>query len=362
MKPNAVKCMYCFSLITAICALSLFPGNSSAAAGDKPNIVIIWGDDIGQSNVSAYSMGVMGYQTPNIDKVAKEGMIFTDYYAEQSCTAGRASFITGQSGFRTGLTKVGMPGAELGMHEEDPTLAELLKPLGYATGQFGKNHLGDRDEMLPTNHGFDEFYGNLYHLNAEEEPEHRDYPKKPEFRKKFGPRGVIHSYALPDGGQKIVFGFKYMGRPGKYVLILCHGGLFDDRPFRGQVSGENNGAAFGIIGIGPWRYDIFIFNDGVFDDVADGFSRNTQRIMMQVVCNLLHQCGDAPGLIEIRYTMGAAGGQPANGGDSLVEVIKYGKGKFDGKLMGQRRQVERDVGGSTDGHVHGQSVFKGFFR
>ena len=136
-------------------------------AQDKPNIVIIWGDDIGQSNISAYSMGLMGYQTPNIDRVAKEGMIFTDYYAEQSCTAGRASFITGQSGFRTGLTKVGLPGADLGMRKEDPTIAELLKPLGYATGQFGKNHLGDKDEMLPTNHGFDEFYGNLYHLNAE---------------------------------------------------------------------------------------------------------------------------------------------------------------------------------------------------
>ena len=172
-------------------------------AQDKPNIVIIWGDDIGQSNISAYSMGLMGYQTPNIDRVAKEGMIFTDYYAEQSCTAGRASFITGQSGFRTGLSKVGMPGADLGMRKEDPTIAELLKPLGYATGQFGKNHLGDKDDMLPTNHGFDEFYGNLYHLNAEEEPEHPDYPKNPEFRKKFGPRGVIHSFALPDGKQKI---------------------------------------------------------------------------------------------------------------------------------------------------------------
>ena len=137
----------------------------------------------------------MGYQTPNIDRVAKAGMMFTDYYAEQSCTAGRASFITGQSGFRTGLTKVGMPGADLGMRKEDPTIAEMLKPLGYATGQFGKNHLGDLDDMLPTNHGFDEFYGPLYHLNASEEPEHPDYPKNPEFLKKFGPRGVIHSFA-----------------------------------------------------------------------------------------------------------------------------------------------------------------------
>ncbi len=177
--------------------------SSNVFAADKPNIVIIWGDDIGQSNVSAYSKGMMGYQTPNIDSVANQGMIFTDYYAEQSCTAGRSAFITGQSVFRTGLSKVGLPGAELGMRKEDPTIAELLKPLGYATGQFGKNHLGDRDEMLPTNHGFDEFYGNLYHLNAQEEPEHRDYPKDPAFMKKYGPRGVIHSYALENGEQKI---------------------------------------------------------------------------------------------------------------------------------------------------------------
>jgi arylsulfatase len=157
----------------------------------KPNIVVFWGDDIGQSNVSAYSHGVMGYKTPNIDRVAKEGMMFTDYYAEQSCTAGRASFITGQSGLRTGLTKVGVPGATLGLRKEDPTIAEVLKTLGYATGQFGKNHLGDRNEFLPTAHGFDEFYGNLYHLNAEEEPENVDYPKDPAFRAKFGPRGVL---------------------------------------------------------------------------------------------------------------------------------------------------------------------------
>jgi arylsulfatase A-like enzyme len=172
----------------------------------KPNIVIIWGDDIGQSNVSAYSFGVMGYKTPNIDRVAKEGVMFTDYYAEQSCTAGRASFITGQCGLRTGLTKVGMPGAPLGLQKEDPTIAELLKGQGYATGQFGKNHLGDRDEFLPTMHGFDEFYGNLYHLNAEEEPEDRDYPSEkdfPGFKAKFGPRGVLHCYANPDGTQRI---------------------------------------------------------------------------------------------------------------------------------------------------------------
>ena len=161
----------------------------------KPNILVIFGDDIGQTNISAYSMGLMGYRTPNIDRIAKEGMIFTDYYAEQSCTAGRSSFITGQSTFRTGLTKVGVPGATVGLQAGDPTIAELLKNHGYATGQFGKNHLGDRDEYLPTAHGFDEFFGNLYHLNAEEEPEQRTYPTNPEFRKKYGPRGVIHSFA-----------------------------------------------------------------------------------------------------------------------------------------------------------------------
>lgn len=166
--------------------------------GDKPNILVIWGDDIGQSNISAYTKGMMGYQTPNIDRIANEGMIFTDYYAEQSCTAGRSSFILGQSVFRTGLSKVGLPGAKEGISEKDPTIAELLKNQGYATGQFGKNHLGDRDEHLPTNHGFDEFLGNLYHLNAEEEPELPDYPdpeKYPNFRKKYGPRGVIKSSA-----------------------------------------------------------------------------------------------------------------------------------------------------------------------
>ena len=179
-----------FSLLIAAVALTcaIAPAH---AADKKTNIVIIWGDDIGQSNISAYSMGLMGYRTPNIDRIAREGMIFTDYYGEQSCTAGRASFITGQSGLRTGLTKVGLPGATLGLQKEDPTIAELLKPLGYATGQFGKNHLGDRNEFLPTVHGFDEFYGNLYHLNAEEEPELPDYPKNPEFRARFGPRGVL---------------------------------------------------------------------------------------------------------------------------------------------------------------------------
>jgi arylsulfatase A-like enzyme len=168
---------------------------AAPANGGKPNFVIIFGDDIGISNLSCYSFGMMGYRTPNIDRIAKEGMMFTDYYGEQSCTAGRSAFITGQSVFRTGLSKVGIPGADIGLSKDDPTIAEMLKPQGYATGQFGKNHLGDKDEFLPTNHGFDEFYGNLYHLNAEEEPELPDYPKDPAFRKRFGPRGVIHSYA-----------------------------------------------------------------------------------------------------------------------------------------------------------------------
>jgi arylsulfatase len=182
-------------------------------AKKKPNILVMWGDDIGQSNLSCYTHGLMGYKTPNIDRVAKEGMLFTDYYAEQSCTAGRSAFITGQSVFRTGLSKVGMPGAALGMRPEDPTIARLLKEQGYTTGQFGKNHLGDKDEMLPSNHGFDEFFGNLYHLNAEEEPELRDYPPAkdfPDFKKNFGPRGghavllmVQHdAHALPHPPQE----------------------------------------------------------------------------------------------------------------------------------------------------------------
>jgi len=181
------------TLLLMLCAVLVF-----GQRNQKPNILVIWGDDIGQSNISAYTMGVMGYRTPNIDRIANEGMIFTDYYSEQSCTAGRSTFILGQSVFRTGLSKVGLPGAKEGISEKDPTIAELLKPHGYRTGQFGKNHLGDRDEHLPTNHGFDEFFGNLYHLNAEEEPEDEDYPdpkKYPDFAKKYGPRGVIHSIA-----------------------------------------------------------------------------------------------------------------------------------------------------------------------
>jgi arylsulfatase len=164
----------------------------------KPNILVIWGDDIGITNLSCYSDGIMGYRTPNIDRLAREGMKFTDAYGEQSCTAGRASFITGQSGFRTGLTKVGIPAAPVGLQAEDPTIAELLKNHGYATAQFGKNHLGDLNKYLPTVHGFDEFYGNLYHLNAEEEPEMPDYPTEPRFRERFGPRGVLHTWATDE--------------------------------------------------------------------------------------------------------------------------------------------------------------------
>ncbi|WP_260691823.1 arylsulfatase [Rhizobium leguminosarum] len=165
------------------------------ASSAKPNILVIFGDDVGYWNLSAYNRGMMGYRTPNIDRIAKEGAIFTDHYAQQSCTAGRAAFITGQSGFRTGLLKVGLPGAKEGLSAKDPTLAELLKPQGYMCGQFGKNHLGDRNEHLPTVHGFDEFFGNLYHLNAEDEPEHADYPKNPKFRATFGPRGVLRCKA-----------------------------------------------------------------------------------------------------------------------------------------------------------------------
>ncbi len=203
--------MQCIKRIfaTTVISTSLLLTSAMAIAAQKPNILVIWGDDIGQSNISAYTRGVMGYTTPNIDRVAKEGMMFTDYYAEQSCTAGRSAFIMGQSVFRTGLSKVGLPGAKEGMQTEDPTIATVLKAQGYATGQFGKNHLGDRDEHLPTNHGFDEFFGNLYHLNAEEEPENEDYPGDmivaggKTFREKFGPRGVIHSWANQDGTQRI---------------------------------------------------------------------------------------------------------------------------------------------------------------
>jgi arylsulfatase A-like enzyme len=181
------------ALVSVLVSLSVL--TPLYAADQKPNILVIMGDDIGIFNISAYHQGMMGYTTPNIDRLAKDGGQFMTYYAQQSCTAGRSAFITGQLPFRTGLSKVGLPGADLGLRKEDPTIAELLKPLGYMTGQFGKNHLGDKDEFLPTNHGFDEFFGNLYHLNAEEEPENPDYPKNPEFKKKFGPRGVIKATA-----------------------------------------------------------------------------------------------------------------------------------------------------------------------
>ncbi len=190
----------------------------SAAAAERPNILVIWGDDIGITNLSCYSDGLMGYRTPNIDRLADEGMRFTDSYGEQSCTAGRASFITGQCGYRTGLTKVGIPGATTGLQAKDATIAELLKNHGYATGQFGKNHLGDRNEYLPTVHGFDEFFGNLYHLNAEEEPELPDYPSEkefPEFRKKFGPRGVLHCHATETDDATVDVRF---GRVGKQTI------------------------------------------------------------------------------------------------------------------------------------------------
>ena len=191
--------------VCAVMAMSvlLLPAAAPAQDAQKPNILVIWGDDVGQSNISAYTRGLVGYRTPNIDRIANEGILFTDYYGEQSCTAGRSSFILGQSVFRSGLSKVGLPGAKEGITTLDPTIAVLMKDQGYATGQFGKNHLGDRDEHLPTNHGFDEFFGNLYHLNAEEEPENEDYFKDPELKKKFGPRGVMHSWAQGGGKQKI---------------------------------------------------------------------------------------------------------------------------------------------------------------
>jgi arylsulfatase len=194
-----------FLTLTVLAAALLVGAQPAAAqtAGKKPNILIIWGDDIGYWNVSAYNQGMMGYRTPNLDRIAKEGALFTDWYGQQSCTAGRAAFITGQSGFRTGLLKVGLPGAKEGLQPRDVTLAQLLKAQGYMTAQFGKNHLGDLDEHLPTAHGFDEFMGSLYHLNAEEEFENPDYFKDPETIKRYQTRGVIHTWAMPDGTQKI---------------------------------------------------------------------------------------------------------------------------------------------------------------
>ena len=187
----------CLGLLTSVATAAALVTPLSAQQQQKPNILVIMGDDIGYWNISAYNRGMMGYRTPNIDRIANEGAIFTDYYGQQSCTAGRAAFITGQSPLRTGLLKVGLPAAKEGLSAKDPTIAELLKPQGYATGQFGKNHLGDRNEFLPTVHGFDEFFGNLYHLNAEDEPEHPDYPKNPAFKAQFGPRGVMKCVAVP---------------------------------------------------------------------------------------------------------------------------------------------------------------------
>jgi arylsulfatase len=194
-KPKRLLSTLAIAGATALAATALPTEALAQAPAKKPNILVIMGDDIGVWNVSAYNQGMMGFRTPNIDRLAKEGALFTDFYAQQSCTAGRAAFITGQSGFRTGLLKIGMPGGKEGLSSKDPTLAELLKPLGYMTAQFGKNHLGDLNEFLPTVHGFDEFFGNLYHLNAEEEPENPDYPKSAKFKETFGPRGVIESYA-----------------------------------------------------------------------------------------------------------------------------------------------------------------------
>ena len=198
-------------LLIGVCAFLLSSLTAQAQSG-KPNILVIWGDDVGYSNLSAYNQGMMGYKTPNIDRIAKEGALFTDAYAQQSCTAGRSAFITGQSPIRTGLLKVGLPGAKQGLFKEDPTIAELLKPHGYATAQIGKNHLGDRNEFLPTVHGFDEFYGNLYHLNAEEEPEDPDYPKNPEFAAKFGVRGVLDCKASNSDDPTIDPRFGKMGK------------------------------------------------------------------------------------------------------------------------------------------------------
>jgi arylsulfatase len=198
-----------FAVIAAATGISV---PAAAQQQQKPNILIIWGDDVGYWNISAYNQGMMGYHTPNIDSIAQQGALFTDWYGQQSCTAGRAAFITGQSPIRTGLTKVGLPGAPEGLKKEDPTIAELLKPLGYETGQFGKNHLGDRNDMLPTVHGFDEWFGNLYHLNAEEEPENIDYPKNPAFKAQFGPRGVLHCFATNTDDPTVDPRFGKMGK------------------------------------------------------------------------------------------------------------------------------------------------------
>ena len=251
----------------------------TAGSGKKPNIVVIWGDDIGQFNISAYNNGMMGYRTPNIDRIAKEGALFTDWYGQQSCTAGRAAFITGQSPIRSGLTKVGLPGAPEGMKIEDPTIAGLLKPLGYMTGQFGKNHLGDRDEMLPTNNGFDEFFGNLYHLNAEEEPENIDYPQSAEFKQNFGPRGVIKSSAdgsIEDTGPLTK---KRMETVDEEVtaaaLDFMNRAVEQDKPFflwwnstRMHIFTHLKAASEGVTGLGVYA-DGMVEHDGMVGELLD---------------------------------------------------------------------------------------------
>ncbi|MET2825442.1 transporter [Mesorhizobium shangrilense] len=241
------------ALAAATAALASAPAVSPASAqpAGKPNILVIFGDDIGQSDISAYTFGLMGYRTPNIDRLAKEGMMFTDYYAEQSCTAGRSSFITGQATLRTGMSKVGLPGSGIGLQPQDITIATALKALDYATGQFGKNHLGDRNEFLPTVHGFDEFFGNLYYLNAEEEPENPDYPKDPQFKARFGPRGVLKCKAVETDDPTVDPRFAAPGTgivppvPGVYWGI-------SNVYYHGEASGEvpigNNTVALGMKG------------------------------------------------------------------------------------------------------------------
>ena len=282
--------------------LSLLVASSTVVvAAEKPNILILWGDDIGITNISAYSDGIMGYQTPNIDRIANEGIRFTDYYADQSCTAGRSTFITGQSGLRTGLTKVGMPGAAEGIQDRDITIAEMLKEKGYVTGQFGKNHLGDRDEHLPTNHGFDEFFGNLYHLNAEEEPEHFDYPKDPAFKKQFGPRGVIHSYAdgkIEDTGPLTINRMETIDEETAAVARkFITKAVQDDKPF--FVWMNTTGMHFrthpakkhiGKSGQGPYN-DVMVAHDeiiGSFLDLLDELKITDNTLVMYSTDNGVH--------------------------------------------------------------------------
>ena len=265
-------------LLVAACAVLIF-AMTAHAQSSKPNILVIWGDDIGYFNVGAYNRGMMGYDTPNIDRIANEGIMFLDAYGQNSCTAGRSAFITGQSPLRTGLLKVGLPGAKEGLHGKDPTIAELLRPLGYVTGQFGKNHLGDLDEHLPSNHGFDEFFGNLYHLNAEDEPENEDYPTDPGFAEKFGPRGVIHSFAggtIEDTGP---LNMKRMETIDEEVTALTLSFIEkahqDDKPFfvwynttRMHVWTRLKAASKGVTGQGIYA-DGMVEHDGMVGELLD---------------------------------------------------------------------------------------------